>query len=420
MPMGSREDILVIGAGPTGLSVAKAFQEAGISYVQAESQDRVGGNWAHGVYSTAHIISSKKTTEFPDHPMPDSYPDFPSAEQMRLYFQSYAEDFSLLGQIRFHTRVDGVRQRDDKLWEAVFSDGTEGVFKGVAVCNGHHWKRSFPGWRSEGEPAVIHSKDYRDPSQLAGKRILVVGAGNSGCDIVSEAARVGASADWSLRRGYWFLPKTLFGRPSVEFMQPWLPVFVQRLLMRALVRVSIGRYQDYGLPAPDHRLFDAHPTVNSEIFHYLKHGKITLQPDIESCSDGEVEFTDGTVRQYDAVVCATGFDLSFPFLPEGTVPVEGKTPQLYAGMLRPGLRHLYIVGTYQPRYGIGPLLRPNALLLADFIKLQDSIPGDLGGLLQRLGSRPISSHLVDPHAAIRRMRMGRRIVPLLRWLGRRS
>lgn len=423
--------LLLIGAGPTGLAVGKALREVGIDVVQVEATDHVGGNWAHGVYTTAHIISSKRTTELPDFPMPREYPDFPSAEQMRLYFESYAERFGLGAQIRFNTRVERVEPVGASAcdgWDVWFGGAARPErFRGVIVCNGHHWERSWPAWArgfaAESAPFLKHSKDFKHPDELRGKRVLVVGGGNSGVDLVSEAARVGVRADWSLRRGYWFMPKTVFGMPSIELVRGWLPVGAQRLIMKSLIKVVVGSYARYGLPAPDHDLFEAHPTVSTEVFHYLKHGRIQPRPDVavvESRPDGVgVRFADGHEAVYDLIVCATGYDVSFPFLPEGLVPIRGKVAELYAGMLRPEWRHLWVVGTSQPRYGIGPLLRPLGQLIAQWVPIQDGIEVPLGAVLKEMGVKPTSNHLVDPHAALRLLAVARRLTPVIAWRGRR-
>ena len=418
--METRSQLLVIGAGPTGLAMSKALGEAGVEHVVAEATDHVGGNWAHGVYETAHIISSKATTEYPDWPMPADYPDFPSGAQMKAYYEAFAEACGLLERIRFSSPVADVRPVEGG-WSASVG-GVEEVFKGVVVCNGHHWSRVFPDWVEQARAAgveVLHSKDYKRPDQLRGKRVLVLGGGNSGCDIVSEAARVAAGADWSLRRGYWMMPKTLFGRPTVELMNPWMPVWAQRLMIRAMLRVVVGRYADYGLPEPDHRIFEAHPTVSTEVFHYLKHGRITPRPDVAGVDEQGVRFADGTRAAYDLIVCATGYHVDLPMLPEGMLQVVGKTPQVYGGMLLREHRHLYVMGGFQVRYGIGPLLRPLGLMLADWVQLQDQLELPLGEVLHRLGDRPPTTHLAGPHAAIRKMWLGRKMVPWLRWRGRR-
>lgn len=419
------QPLIVIGAGPVGLAIAKGLGEADLDYVQVEATDHVGGNWAHGVYTTAHIISSRKTTEYADFPMPAHYPDFPSASQMRAYFESYADAFKLRERIRFDTRVASVVPVGPHAtdgWDVTFEGATGPErFRGVLVCNGHHWERTFPAWaRVDGvlNPHVMHSKDFVEPDQLKGKRVLVVGGGNSACDIVSEAARVATRADWSLRRGYWFMPKTFFGIPTIEMAQPWLPVPAQRLIIRSLIKLVVGDYARYGLPEPDHKLFEAHPTVSTEVFHYLKHGRIHPRPDVAKVDGGRVTFSDGAVADYDVIVCATGYDVSLPFLPAGMVPIMGKVAELWAGMLRPEWRHLWIVGTTQPRYGLGGLVRPAATLIAQWCRLQDELEVPLGEVLRGLGVRPPKTHLMDPHAVLRMLAVATRLTPFLRWRAR--
>lgn len=408
------DKFLVIGAGPCGLGVAKALLEAGIPYVQVEADGEVGGNWYHGVYDSAHIISSRKTTEYPEFPMPRDYPDFPSREQMADYYRLYADAFGLRPNIEFDTKVVMCRPLADERWEVEFASGEKRVFKGVVVCNGHHWDRRFPSYPGEFTGEMMHSKDYRDSAQLAGKRVLVIGGGNSACDVVSEAARVASGAHLSLRRGYWFLPKTLFGKPSAESPAIYLPVFLQRPILKLMLRIVIGKYSDYGLPYPDHKIFEHHPTVSSEVLHYLKHGRIKPHGDIERFDGKMVHFADGGSLEIDTIVCATGFYVSFPFLPEGLVPVKnGNIAQLYAGSVLPTHKNIYVFGTQQIRYGIGPLITPAAGLIAKMILLQEKMELPIGLVMKESGVKLPKTHLVDPIATFRRMKIANWTLPLL-------
>ncbi|HLM01935.1 MAG TPA: NAD(P)/FAD-dependent oxidoreductase [Pyrinomonadaceae bacterium] len=408
------DKMLIIGAGPCGLGVAKALKEAGIAYEQVEADREVGGNWYHGVYETAHIISSRKTTEYADFPMPADYPDFPSRKQMSDYYKLYADTFNLRENIRFNAKVVMCRPLENETWEVETADGEKRIYKGVVVCNGHHWDKRFPSYAGEFTGETIHSKDYKTPEQLVGKRVLVIGGGNSACDIASEAARVAKEAHLSLRRGYWFLPKTLFGKPSAESPAIYLPVFLQRIILKMMLRVVVGRYEDYGLPRPDHKLFEHHPTVSGEILHYLKHGRIEPHKDIERFAGKTVHFVDGTSAEVDLIVCATGFYVSFPFLPEGLVPVKNDNiAQLYAGSVLPDYKNLYVFGTQQIRYGVGPLITPAANLLAKMIKLQERMELPIGLVLKESGAKLPTTHLVDPIPSLRRMRIADRTLPLL-------
>ena len=309
MESSSESLFLIIGAGPCGLAHAKALKDAGIAYEQVEADNEVGGNWYHGTYRSAHIISSRKTTEFTDFPMPASYPDFPSRQQMADYYVLYTDTFGLRPQIRFNTKVTAVSPRADELWDVEFANGEKRVYKGVLVCNGHHWQRRFPSYPGKFTGEYIHSKDYDTAEQLAGKRVLVIGGGNSACDVVSDAARVAKQAHLSLRRGYWFIPKTVMGKPSVESPIMHFPIAIQRALLRLLLRLVVGKYSDYGLPTPDHKIFEKHPTISTEVLHYLKHGRIVPRPDVERFDGERVHFTDGTSDEFDTVICATGLPL---------------------------------------------------------------------------------------------------------------
>ena len=405
---------LIIGAGPCGLSHAKALKDAGILYEQVEADDEVGGNWYHGTYRTAHIISSRRTTEFADFPMPSDYPDFPSQQQMGDYYKLYADTFDLRPRIEFNIKVTAVRPRADELWDVELANGEQRVYKGVLICNGHHWDKRFPKYPGEFTGEYIHSKDFKSPEQLARKRVLVIGGGNSACDVVSEAARVSETAHLSLRRGYWMTPKTVFGKPSIESPLVHLPVAIQRLLLKVLLRVVVGKYEYYGLPKPDHKIFEKHPTINTEIFHYLKHGRIKPRPDIARFDGKTIYFTDGTSDEFDMVVAATGFYLSFPFLPEGMVPIKNEQlALLYGGCVLPNYKNLYVIGTQQVRYGIGPLLTPASKLVARMIKMQDEMELPIGLVLKESGSRLPDTHLVDPIRSLRQMKIANYTLPLL-------
>ncbi|CAN5263532.1 NAD(P)-binding domain-containing protein [soil metagenome] len=371
------------------------MKSAGIAYDQLESEAHLGGNWRHGVYKNAHIISSRKTTEFPDYKMPANYPDFPSAEQMLAYLEDYAKHFQLKENIQFGCTVQKV-QAVEEGWQVELADGSCRLYEGVVVCNGHHWERRWPSYPGNFSGEMMHSKDYKNPDQLKNKSVLVIGGGNSACDIAAEAARVGSSAHLSLRRGYWFLPKTIYGRPTTELLTTSMPVWMQRLYIRLLLKIVVGDYRNYGLMKPDHKIFDHHPTINTELLHYLKHGKITPHSDVK-CFDGNtVEFVDGTKEKFDLIVCATGFNVSMPFLPAELVPIEGPVVKAFWGLVAPHHKQLYVYGWAQARYGFGPLLTPASQLLAKLIILQRRLKNPLGEVLE-FAKQPLpTTHLIDP------------------------
>ncbi len=169
--MSDRSDVMaLIGAGPVGLGMAKALLEHKIPYEELEADRELGGNWLHGVYETVHIISSRKTTEYADYPMPVDYPDFPSRQQMLDYLRDYAQKFQLTPHIQFNTKVVMALPLADGRWELELASGEKRIYKGLIVCNGHHWDRRFPKYPGEFAGEFIHSKDYRTPAQLILRR----------------------------------------------------------------------------------------------------------------------------------------------------------------------------------------------------------------------------------------------------------
>jgi hypothetical protein len=406
----------IIGAGPVGLSAARAMKQRGIEYEQFDAGTAVGGNWRDGVYETAHIISSRKTTEFPDYPMPAHYPDFPSAAQMLSYLNEYAHHYDLISQITFNKQVEMVRPLLNEQFELTFADGTTGNYEGVVVCNGHHWHRRYPEYEGQFTGELIHSKDYKNPDQLRGKRVLVIGGGNSSCDISAEAARVGASAHMSLRRGYWFMPKTFYGVPTSELLTTKLPVWIQQIYLRILLHIVVGDYESYGLMKPDHKIFEHHPTINTEVLHYLKHGRIIPHPEVKRFDGRVVEFSDGTKVEFDLIVCGTGFFVSLPFLAPGLVETTGSIAKVRWGMVAPNHKQLYIYGWGQVRYGFGPLLTPGSEILADLILLQRKLRHPLGRILEKLQQPFPQTHLLDPMSTLRMIRSVRKtlwLIPLV-------
>ncbi|MBL7713791.1 MAG: NAD(P)-binding domain-containing protein [Chitinophagaceae bacterium] len=392
---------LIIGAGPVGLGLAKVFKDRGIRYDQAEADSEVGGNWYHGVYKTAHILSCKTAMEFPEYPMPESYPDFPSQNQVCRYFIDYAHHFDLYGNIMFRKKVVQVLPVAENLWQVSFADGEEKKYTGVLICNGHHWCRRHPACAASFTGEYFHSKDYNSPEQLVNKKTLVIGAGNSACDIVCESARVGAGAFLSMRRSVWIFPKTFMGKPLGRIKLGWVPPFLEKFLIHALIRCTFGKHAQYKLDKPAHGFFDRHPTVSEELPYYLRHGRVTLKPDVLTIVDQEITFTDGTKEQFDLIVAATGFDLAFPFLPKELVRGEKGHLHLYGHATYEDYKGLYFVGWQQVRGGVGSLMGVFANVIADFIEIEEELQLPVGKLLKAIGEKCSSTHLMGARQVFR-------------------
>ena len=375
----------VIGAGPSGLAAARNLQRFGLPWTGYELADDVGGLWdidapRSTVYESAHLISSRTTTEFTEHPMPEGTPDYPSHRHLLAYFRSYADRFGLRQHYRFGTEVTSVEPVGDR-W-VVRATGRDGIpveteHAGVVVANGTLSEPNVPQLPGTFDGEVLHTAAYKHPRVFAGKRVLVVGAGNSGCDIVVDAVHHAASVDISVRRGYHFVPKYVFGRPADTLNQGRpMPPRIKQAVDSRLLRMFTGDPTRFGFPEPDHKLYESHPIVNSLILHHLGHGDASVRPDVERLDGDGVVFRDGTRREYDVVVLATGYRLHYPFLDRSLLawPEGAGAPELYLQIVSPAAEGLYVVGMVEAS-GIGWQGRwEQAELVAAYLAAQERAP----------------------------------------------
>ena len=362
----------IIGAGFSGLPVAKKLLELGEEIEVLDQNSGVGGLWHTGVYRDAHIISSKLTTQFPDFPMPDTYPDFPSKQQMQLYFKQYADHFGITPHIRFGNCVEAVRPLSNgdepALWEVSLADGSRKQYRTVTVANGHNWFPNVVSHPGHFDGDIMQSDEYYDGSCFRGRRVLIVGYGNTGCDLAVDASREGVSCDISMRSGNYFFPKTFAGIPVADLLQksPVQLEWMERLVARVINFLAVGDMKRYGMPKPTHRILDRHPIVNTELVHRVRHGKIHPRADISHFEGRRVHFVDGTSGIYDLVVYCTGYRLSLPMLNEAdeVLDWQDKLPRLFLRIMSPKYRGIFFPGIGQARTGGGPLYQESGYLIA--------------------------------------------------------
>ncbi|MFC6635372.1 flavin-containing monooxygenase [Microbulbifer taiwanensis] len=342
----------VIGAGPMGLCSVRNLVKHGIPCVGFEIHGDVGGLWdidspTSTMYESAHLISSKKMTEFAEFPMADHVAQFPHHSELRAYFRAYAEEFGLYECYEFNTEVVHCARDGDDWQITTRCNGEEQtrIFGGLLIANGtlHHPNRpQLPG---KFAGALLHSSEYRDPAVFDGKRVLLVGCGNSGADIAVDAVHRAKSVDISLRRGYYFLPKFIGGKPTDALGgRVRLPRFVQQRISAALSRFMLGRPSQYGLPEPDYRMFESHPVINSLILHHIGHGDIQPRGDMASVEGNTVTFKDGRSGDYDMILLATGYKLHYPFIDSAELNWNGYAPRLYLNVFHPESDNVFLMG----------------------------------------------------------------------------
>ncbi|MCV0393810.1 MAG: NAD(P)-binding domain-containing protein [Rhizobiaceae bacterium] len=352
----------LVGAGPAGLAAAKTLTEQGVAFAGFEMHSDVGGLWditgpRSTMYETAHLISSKRMTEFTDFPMAAEVADFPSHRELKAYFSAFADRFDLRRHYRFNAEVVSAEPPEEAggegwrvRWRDVGADGgelQEGRFAGLIIANGTLSEPNMPTFDGEFDGELIHSSAYRSPSQLAGKRVLIVGAGNSGCDIAIDAVHHARCCDISMRRGYHFVPKYIFGKPADTIGGAIrLPMWAKRRIDGTILRWFTGDPRRFGFPEPDHALYESHPIVNSLVLFHAGHGDLKVRPDVERFEGRTVHFRDGTSADYDMVLAATGYRLHYPFVAREHLNWANgaAAPHLFLNAMHPARDDIFVLG----------------------------------------------------------------------------
>lgn len=337
-----------------GLASARNLQKLNISFTGFDLHSDVGGLWdidnPHStMYESAHLISSKRMTEFSEFPMPEAAAHYPHHSQLKRYFRDFAEHFELKRHYEFNTRVLSVTP-EGAGWRLVSEcAGVEQsrLFAGVLIANGTLHTPNMPSLPGNFSGTLMHSSAYRNPELFKDKRVLIVGCGNSGADIAVDAVHHARSVDMSLRRGYYFLPKFIKGKPIDTLgAKRKLPRPIKQRIDAAMIRLIMGNPSDYGLPNPNYRMYESHPVVNSLVLHHLGHGDITPRRDIQSVEGNRISFSDGQSAEYDLVLMATGYLLDYPFIDKQHLnwPDQADAPQLYMNVFHPEYDNLFMMG----------------------------------------------------------------------------
>ena len=431
-------DACVIGAGGSGLAATKALHARGLSCECFERGSEVGGLWRYdndngmsAIYRSLHINTSRDMTAFADFPMPDDYPDFPHHTEMCRYLERYVEAFGFGAAIRFRTTVERVRPEPDGGFTVTVRDasGMESTrrCRHVLVASGHHWLPRMPDFAGSFSGRLLHAHDYRTPEGFAGQRVLVVGMGNSGCDIACDLARAADRTLLSTRRGAHVIPKYLFGLPldtlCPEVVWRFFPMWAFRRAFAAVVWLNRGGLAAHGLPVPAHRVLQEHPTISTDLPSLVRERRVTMKPDIERLEGDLVRFADGSREPVDVIICATGYRIAFPFLDRTIIAPDDNAVRLYRNVVHPEVPGLSFIGLVQPWGAIFPLAEAQAEWMADLVEGRCTLPDratmereidrDLERMHHRYVTSPRHTIQVDFHAyraTVRReRRRGRRI-----------
>jgi len=368
--------VAVIGAGAAGMAALRELKEAGLGVTCFEKGERVGGIWAYGncsglspAYETLHLNTSRARTEYRDYPMPADWPDFPSHEMIQRYFEAYVDHFGLRDSIRFECGVAHAEPLDGGGWRLDLENGESEEFDALVVANGHNWDPRWPDPPYPGEfgGEQIHAHDFRSNTIFEGKRVLVVGIGNSAMDIAVESSLVAERTLISTRRGAWIVPKNLLGKPADQIVRPAMTRLHWRLrqpITQTLLRATVGRPERFGLPAPTQGFLQDHPTISDTLLSRITHGEIEPRPGIARLDGDCIEFTDGRRDLVDAIVWCTGYRISFPFFDPDLVSAPGGDLPLYKRIFHPDLPSVFFVGLIQSTGSAIPICEQQSKLVA--------------------------------------------------------
>jgi cation diffusion facilitator CzcD-associated flavoprotein CzcO len=349
--------IAIVGAGPSGLSLVRAMRKHGIPCVAYERHSDVGGIWdttntGSPIYKSAHFISSKTQSHYIDYDMPADYPDYPSNRQILSYMRGFADAYDLRRDVRFDTSVVST-QKIGNAWDVRLSTG-EVVRHSALICaNGTNWHGVMPDYPGTFTGEMRHSSTFKSADEFAGKRVLIIGAGNSGCDIACDAARAADKAFISLRRGYHFIPKHLFGIPSDKFAAegPKMPMWLEQSVFGFLLNILNGDLTRLGLQKPDHKIFETHPILNTQLLHHLAHGDIAARQDITRFEGQTVHFKDGKSEEVDLIIAATGYRWDIPYLARGAISWRENRPDMFLNLFSRTDPTLYTFGFMETNGG---------------------------------------------------------------------
>jgi cation diffusion facilitator CzcD-associated flavoprotein CzcO len=378
----------IIGAGISGLTAGKMLKDYGVPYTTFEASDRIGGNWAFGnpnghssAYRSLHIDTSKHRLSFKDFPIPDNYPAFPHHSDIKAYLDAYADAFGLLEHIEFNNGVVHARRNDGGGWQIDDQAGNTREFDLLVVANGHHWDPRWADFPGTFTGEAIHSHYYVDPHtplELTGKRILVVGLGNSAADITVELSSRALQnrVTLSTRSSAWIVPKYIAGRPGDKLFRttPYLPLSWQRKAIQVLMPLMGTDPTLYGLPAPNHKIFEAHPTQSVELPLRLGSGDVVPKPNVSRLDGDVVHFEDGTSDVFDAIIYATGYNITFPFFETGLINAPENQIRLYKRIFKPGFEDLAFIGFAQAVPTLFPFVECQSRLLAAYAVKRYALP----------------------------------------------
>lgn len=344
--------MVVVGAGPAGLANAACLGERGVDYLILERADRVGSAW-RGHYERLHLHTNKGSSELPGMGFPEGTGRYPSRQAVVDYLDAYAEHFGI--EPEFGVEVTSIA-RDRDGWKVRAGD-REIDCECVVVTTGFTRVPNRPSWPGLDEfpGEVIHSSEYKNGEPYRGKRVLVVGFGNSGGEIAICLHEHGARPGIAVRGEVNVVPRDLLGMPilAVGISFAWMPPALADALAYPLLAPTFRRARRAGLRLHPYGVFSQIkndlriPLLDIGTVDLMLSGDLTLHRGVERFDGDEVVFDDGERERFDAIVLATGYKARVDeFLEAGPGVLDEDGLPRISGKPIPGNPGLYFSGFY--------------------------------------------------------------------------
>ena len=311
----SEHDVVVIGAGPAGVSVALSLRDRGVRPLLIDRADHVGSSW-RGRYDRLKLNTGRPFSHLPNRPYPKGTAMFPPRDDVVAHLDRHAHEDGI--ELRMKTEVTRIGRHADG-WRLATSDGDVDA-RQVVVAIGNQHTAHIPHWPGANEftGEMLHSSEYRNPRPYQGRRVLVVGSGSSGMEIAHDLATGGADKVWlGIRTPPNILLRSLPGGLPGDLVSLPLfraPVRVADAISRGARRANLGDLAEFGLPIPREgtftrvKLHDQVPAlVDMDVIDAIRDGSIEVVATVESFDSDKVVLVDGSRLDPHAVVLATGY-----------------------------------------------------------------------------------------------------------------
>ncbi len=398
--MTARKSVGIIGAGAAGICGAKHMLEEGLDVTVYEIGSKIGGMWVYqndngrsSAYKTLHINTARDLTNFSDFRFSPDVPPFPSHRDMARYLKGYADHFGVSPRIRFNTRIANVRPADGYTaekprWRLETDAGEVIEHDCIMMATGHLTEPlDVPMFRDGFKGEYLHSHYYREPAQFVGKRVCVVGVGNSALDIASDLAMTSEQVVLVARSSALIIPKLVFGKPFWDtirpFYKPWVPAWVRTRVLRSLVHLVQGDMASLGFPSTAKRV---HATSNANIVNHIKYKRVTITNGIEAIDGRDITFTNGETQEFDTLIAATGYVIDLSVVDKRIVEEKDNTLDLYMRIVPPDWRGIYFLAYFNSDTALNWICEGQVRWLREIEMGRARLP-DRAGMLAEIEAR---------------------------------